>query len=109
MNDRPEDDIEIDAPPRFAIGERVASRCRVRNDGTFRGRDIGAVLVQRGEIGYVRSTGTFLQRHYVHAVEFVASGHVVGMRAHELCTLDHLPADVMQRLGERAALLDALR
>jgi nitrogen fixation protein NifZ len=31
------------------------------------------------------------------------------MRAKELCTLDHLPDDVLARLGERASQLDALR
>ena len=31
------------------------------------------------------------------------------MRAKELCTLDHLPDDVLALLGERAAELDTLR
>jgi nitrogen fixation protein NifZ len=56
----------------------------VRNDGTFAGRDIGAVLVKKGDLGYVRDVGTFLQRHYVYAVEFYERGAVVGMRAREL-------------------------
>ena len=107
---RDDDTLEIALPPRFAIGERVACRSVVRNDGTFNGRDIGDVLVQRGELGYVRSIGTFLQQFYIYAVEFTASGHRVGMRARELCTLDHLPPEVLARLGdERAALLEALR
>lgn len=100
-----DDDIEIGDPPRFEVGERVASRHRVRNDGTFRGRDIGEVLVQRGDVGYVRSIGTYLQRFYVYAVEFADSGHQVGMRAKELCTLDRLPAEVIARLGDRAQWL----
>jgi nitrogen fixation protein NifZ len=103
------DDLEIALPPRFAMGERVASRSVIRNDGTCNGHDIGAVLVQRGEVGYVRSIGTFLQQFYIYAVEFTASGHQVGMRAKELCTLDHLPPEVLARLGERAAELEALR
>lgn len=107
---RDDDTLEIALPPRFEIGERVASRSVVRNDGTFNGRDIGDVLVQRGELGYVRSIGTFLQQFYIYAVEFTASGHRVGMRAKELCTLDHLPPEVLAQLGdERAALLDGLR
>ena len=76
---------------------------------TFNGRDIGDVLVQRGDIGYVRSIGTFLQQFYIYAVEFVESGHQVGMRAKELCTLDHLPDDILARLGERAETLRELR
>jgi nitrogen fixation protein NifZ len=106
---REDDSVEINLPPRFEMGERVISRSVVRNDGTYNGRDIGDVLVQRGEIGYVRSIGTFLQQFYIYAVEFPASGHQVGMRAKELCTLDHLPEDVLARLGPRAGQLQALR
>ena len=106
---RDDDVLEISLPPRFAMGERVACRSVVRNDGTFNGRDIGEVLVQRGDIGYVRSIGTFLQQFYIYAVEFVESGHQVGMRAKELCTLDHLPDDILARLGERAETLRELR
>ena len=106
---RDDDVLEISLPPRFAMGERVACRSVVRNDGTFNGRDIGEVLVQRGDIGYVRSIGTFLQQFYIYAVEFVESGHQVGMRAKELCTLDHLPDDILARRGERAETLRELR
>ena len=106
---RDSDEVELAFAPRFAIGERVISRAVVRNDGTFGGKDIGAVLVRKGEVGFVRSIGTFLQQFYIYAVEFTASGHRVGMRARELCTLDQLPADVLARLGERAAQLGAIR
>ena len=106
---RDDDVIEIASPPRFAMGERVISRTVIRNDGTYNGRDIGAVLVNKGEVGYVRSIGTFLQQFYIYAVEFPASGHQVGMRGKELCTLDHLPDEVLARLGERAAQLETLR
>lgn len=106
---RDDDVIEIALPPRFEMGERVVSRSVVRNDGTYNGKDIGDVLVQRGDIGYVRSIGTFLQQFYIYAVEFVDSGHQVGMRAKELCTLDHLPDEVLAQLGERATALQRMR
>lgn len=106
---RDDDVVELAHPPRFRMGERVASRTVVRNDGTYTGKDIGEVLVHRGEIGFVSSIGTFLQQFYIYAVEFVDSGHRVGMRAKELCTLDHLPEDVLAQLGERAARLPELR
>jgi nitrogen fixation protein NifZ len=106
---RDDDGIEINLPPRFEMGERVISRSVVRNDGTYNGRDIGEVLVQRGEVGFVRSIGTFLQQFYIYAVEFPATGHQVGMRAKELCTLDHLPDEVLAQLGSRAGLLNELR
>ena len=111
MGDIARDDgtVELSDPPRFAMGERVIARSVVRNDGTYCGRDIGEVLVQRGDIGYVRSIGTFLQQFYIYAVEFPATGHQVGMRAKELCTLDHLPEDVLVQLGERAGQLKELR
>jgi nitrogen fixation protein NifZ len=67
------------------------------------------VLVHKGDIGYVQSIGTFLQQFYIYAVEFVGSGHKVGMRAKELCTLDNLPPEVLAQLGERAAQLAEIR
>jgi nitrogen fixation protein NifZ len=106
---RDDDTLEIALPPRFQMGERVISRSVVRNDGTYNGHDIGDVLVQRGEVGYVRSIGTFLQQFYIYAVEFTATAHTVGMRAKELCTLDHLPEDVIAQLGERAGQLESIR
>ncbi|TAK74316.1 MAG: nitrogen fixation protein NifZ [Aquabacterium sp.] len=105
---RDDDLIEVAGPPRFAYGERVMARSVIRNDGTYNGKDIGEVLVQRGEVGYVVSINTFLQQFYIYAVDFVDSGHRVGMRAKELCTLDHLPDEVLQQLGERAGDLQAL-
>ena len=106
---RDDDIIEVASPPRYAMGERVISRTVIRSDGTYNGKDIGEVLVNKGEIGFVTSIGTFLQQFYIYAVEFPGSGHQVGMRAKELCTLDHLPPEVLAQLGERAALLPSLR
>jgi nitrogen fixation protein NifZ len=105
---RDSEEIELAYPPRFSYGERVVSRSVVRNDGTYNGRDIGEVLVHKGEIGYVIHINTFLQQYYIYAVDFVESGHRVGMRAKELCTLDNLPEDVLAQLGERASALHLL-
>jgi nitrogen fixation protein NifZ len=102
------EEIEIDAAPRFEFGERVVSRVVVRNDGTFPGRDIGDMLVQKGDVGYVRGVGTFLQQFYIYSVEWVDRGYQVGMRAKELCTLDRLPPDVLERFRERLDELEAL-
>jgi len=106
---RDDDAIEVASPPRFKMGERVISRTVIRNDGTYNGKDIGEVLVNKGEIGFITSIGTFLQQFYIYAVEFVDSGHRVGMRAKELCTLDHLPEEVLAQLGEKARQLQNLR
>ena len=105
---RDDDSIEIADPPRFAMGERVISRSVIRNDGTYTGKDIGEVLVHKGEIGYVININTFLQQFYIYAVDFVESGHRVGMRAKELCTLDNLPEEVLAQLGDKAAALQGL-
>lgn len=102
------DEIELASPPRFAYGERVIARSMVRNDGTYNGFDVGAVLVHKGEIGYVININTFLQQFYIYAVDFVESGHRVGMRAKELCTLDNLPEEVLAQLGDKAAVLHSL-
>jgi nitrogen fixation protein NifZ len=106
---RDDDQVELAHPPRFEMGERVASRSVIRNDGTYPGMAVGDVLVQRGDIGFVRSIGTFLQQFYIYAVEFPSTGYQVGMRAKELCTLDHLPDDVLAKLGEKAQTLRELR
>ena len=110
---RDDDVIEVAEPPRFSFGERVIARSVIRNDGTYNGKDIGEVLVHKGEVGFVRSIGTFLQQFYIYAIEFVDSGHQVGMRAKELCTLDHLPPEVLAQLAAQfddpQAALEALR
>lgn len=106
---RDDDAIEVADPPRFHFGERVVSRTTIRNDGTFTGKDIGDVLVKKGDVGYVTSIGTFLQQFYIYAVEFTEHGYKVGMRAKELMTLDNLPPDILAQLGERADDLKELR
>lgn len=88
---RDSDVIEIDGPPAFDYGERVVSRKVIRNDGTFPGREIGDVLVRKGDWGYVTSIGTFLNQFYIYGIEFVEHGYRVGMKRAELVSLD--PAD----------------
>ena len=86
----------------------MASRSVVRNDGTFAGREIGDVLVEKGDIGYVRTIGTFLQQYYIYNVEWIGKGYQVGMRAKELCTLDALPPEVLALFADRLDELKAL-
>ena len=75
---------ELHDPPAFERGQKVVSLRDVRNDGTYPGVKMGAVLIRKGEVGYVHSVGTYLNRFYVYGVEFVAQGMVVGMRVNEL-------------------------
>jgi len=90
---RDSDIVELNGPPVYAYGDRVRARRMVRNDGTFPGREIGDVLVRKGESGYVTSIGTFLQQFYIYGVEFVDSGCRVGMRLKEL-EPDGVEADI---------------
>ncbi|WP_192246731.1 nitrogen fixation protein NifZ [Mesorhizobium silamurunense] len=83
-----EQEVEIRKPPRFMPGERVRATRHIKNDGTYPGRDIGENLVRKGDEGYVRDIGTFLQQFFVYAVEWVDRGTIVGMRARELMSLD---------------------
>jgi nitrogen fixation protein NifZ len=78
------DELELNLPPCFEIGQKVRTRKLIRNDGTFPGQDIGATLAKKGEIGYVISIGTFLQSFYIYAVHFLDRGFVVGCRHKEL-------------------------
>lgn len=88
MPSRDSEEIELDGPPVFDFGEKVFSRYTIRNDGTFGGKDIGEILVTKGDIGYVVGIGTFLQQFYIYSIEFVEQGYRVGMKARELVSLD---------------------
>lgn len=81
---RDSDVVELSDAPFFSYGEKVRARRAVRNDGTYAGKDIGEILVKKGEEGYVVSIGTFLQQFYIYGVEFIASGNRVGMKRKEL-------------------------
>ncbi|MFC3320334.1 nitrogen fixation protein NifZ [Mesorhizobium cantuariense] len=87
-----EQEVEIHQLPRFEPGERVRATRHIKNDGTFPGRQIGENLVRKGDEGYVRDVGTFLQQFFIYAVEWIDRGTVVGMRARELMSLDKVEA-----------------
>ncbi|MCZ4093121.1 nitrogen fixation protein NifZ [Sinorhizobium psoraleae] len=85
-----EEQVEIHNPPRFMPGERVCATRHIKNDGTYPGKEIGESLVRKGDAGFVRDVGTFLQQFYIYAVEWIDRGIVVGMRARELMSLDEV-------------------
>ncbi len=78
------DELELDLPPAFEIGQKVRLRKLIKNDGTFPGQEIGIVLAKKGDIGYIASIGTFLQNSYIYAVHFMETGFIVGCRKKEL-------------------------
>ncbi len=81
---RDSDVVELTAPPWFEYGQKVRVIKTIRNDGTFPGKDIGEVLVKKGDMGYVTSIGTFLQQFYIYGVEILDRGYRVGLRGKEL-------------------------
>jgi len=76
--------VELVDPPKFEYGQKVRSKKYVRNDGTFPGREVGDILVSKGDVGYVTSIGTFLQQFYIYGIDFYELGYRVGMRGKEL-------------------------
>lgn len=76
--------VELNDPPVFDYGAKVVSRYKIRNDGTYRGKEVGEVLLEKGDVGYVSSIGTFLQQYYIYGVDFYERGTLVGMRSREL-------------------------
>ena len=78
------DELELDLPPAFEMGQKVRVRKLIRNDGTFPGKEIGAPLAKKGDIGYIVSIGTYLQTSYIYAVHFLENGNMVGCRKREL-------------------------
>lgn len=74
--------------PRFRYGDPVRVIHNIRNDGTFPGRKRGTLLVPRGETGFVRDVGTFLQDQIVYSIDFIDLGIIVGCRDNELIASD---------------------
>jgi nitrogen fixation protein NifZ len=97
---RDSDIVELDGPPAFEYGEKVQSRKNIRNDGTFPGAEIGDIIVRKGDIGYVKSIGTFLQQFYIYGIDFIERGAVVGMKGRELRSLDYDDEDELGDANE---------
>ncbi len=74
--------------PRFEFGDAVRVTRNVRNDGTFPGTEIGALLMRRGSVGHVVDIGTFLQDQIIYTVHFLDQGCLVGCREEELIAAD---------------------
>lgn len=73
---------------RYDFGDAVRVVRNVRNDGTYPGLAVGAFLVRRGSVGYVRNVGTFLQDQVIYSVHFLDEGKIVGCREEELIGAD---------------------
>jgi nitrogen fixation protein NifZ len=67
----------------FRLGEAVRSLTPVRNDGVYPHKDIGEIVVHKGDAGIVRESWSFLGEIY-YTVEFGARAAVVIMRGREM-------------------------
>lgn len=83
-----EEIVEIVGQPLFEEGDKIVSLKEIRNDGTYPGQPTGATLIAPGDVGYIKSIGTYLQMFYIYGVDFYEKGVIVGMRAHEMELLD---------------------
>ncbi|MGF1479964.1 MAG: nitrogen fixation protein NifZ [Cyanophyceae cyanobacterium] len=77
-------DVELDQEPAFDLDAKVRVRKKIRNDGTFPGKEIGETLANKGDEGYIISIGTYLQTAYIYSVHFMETGNVVGCLGKEL-------------------------
>jgi len=77
-------EVELDQEPTFELEDKVRITKKIRNDGTFPGSQVGEVLANKGDEGYVISIGTYLQTAYIYSVHFLETGRVVGCLKTEL-------------------------
>ena len=73
---------------RFEFGESVRVTRNIRNDGTYPGMEVGALLIRRGSVGNVVEVGTFLQDQIIFTVHFLDHGRMVGCRLEELIGIE---------------------
>ena len=77
-------EVELDQEPTFQLETKVRVKKKIRNDGTFPGRQIGETLANKGDEGYIISIGTYLQTAYIYSVHFLENGNIVGCLGKEL-------------------------
>ena len=86
---------------KFGIGQKVKLLEDIKNDGTYPHAPIGALMVQKGAVGYIKSIGEFLQVIRVYEVHFLdvnALIEVVGCREHELEAMEDYRNEVEEEL-----------
>jgi len=73
--------------PKYHIGQKVKLQEDVVNDGTYPHAKIGTLMMPKGQIGYIKDMGEFLQVIRVYEVHFIDSDmdvEILGCREHEL-------------------------
>ena len=76
--------------PKFEYGSEVRLTRNVRNDGTYPGEEVGALLVRRGEVGSIYDVGTYLQDQIIYRIHFLNAAKTIGCREEEVIAADDL-------------------
>jgi len=92
----------------FDYGEKVRVIKNIRNDGTFMGKNRGALLIRRGSEGYIKGVGKFLQDQVIYQVHFLEQGVTVGCRETELADLSAPWVDREFERGDTVVVQQAL-
>lgn len=82
----------------FDYGDKVRVIRNIRNDVSILGVDRGELVIRRGSVGYVKSSGTLRFDEVIYQVNFIEQGITIGCRDTEVCAVD-APWD--ERLFER--------
>ena len=70
--------------PAYEYGTEVRLIRNVRNDGTYPGKEVGELLMQRGAVGCIYDVGSYLQDQIIYRVHFLDQCKTVGCREEEL-------------------------
>jgi nitrogen fixation protein NifZ len=73
---------------KFESGDKVRVIRNIRSDVNLNGLDRGELLIRRGSIGYVKSSGTLRFDETIYQVHFVDQGITLGCRNAEVCAAD---------------------
>lgn len=92
----------------FDYGEKVRVIKNIRNDGTFMGKNRGALLIRRGSEGFIKGVGKFLQDQVIYQVHFLEQGCTVGCRETELGDLSSPWVDRLFERGDTVIVQQAL-
>ncbi|MEA1917773.1 MAG: nitrogen fixation protein NifZ [Campylobacterota bacterium] len=85
----------------YRTGQQVKLLEDIVNDGTYPHSKIGALMMPKGSIGYIKDMGDFLQVIRVYEVHFFGTPmevEIIGCREHELEAMDdYVDEDAIER------------
>lgn len=87
--------------PKFFVGQKVELLEDIKNDGTYPHLPVGALMIKKGAVGYIRGLGEFLMVVRVYEVHFMNTDtdvEIIGCREHELKALDNYKDEVAEEL-----------